>query len=201
MATISNRAVKAQGRLSYPNLFTARAINDQGSPKYSATLLIPKTDTATIQRVQAAIDAAVQDGIDRRIFKGQVDPSRSKYPPLRDGDTPKDDGSARGDEFAGHWFISAKAPGDKPRPSVVDANVQPVMNEAEIYAGCYVNMFVEFYAYETSGNKGIAASLKGVQFVRDGERLGGEPLEAEDMFSAVGGGSPATTADADDDWM
>lgn len=199
MATISNRAVKAQGRLSYPNLFTPRAINDQGDPKYGATLLIPKTDTETVERVQAAIDAAVKDGVDRHIFKGTVDPSRSKYPPLRDGDTPKDDGSARGDEFAGHWFISAKAPGNKPRPSVVDANVQPVMDESEIYAGCYVNMFVEFYAYENSGNKGIAASLRGTQFVRDGERLGGEPLEAEDMFSAVATDTAASSND--DDWL
>lgn len=197
MATISNRAVKAQGRLSYPNLFTARAANETAKPKYGATLLIPKTDTATVARVQAAIDEAVQDGIDRRIFKGAVDPSRSKYPPLRDGDSPKDDGSSRGEEFAGHWFISAKAPGDKPRPAVVDANVQPVMDESEIYAGCYVNMFVEFYAYENSGNKGIAASLRGTQFVRDGDRLGGEPLEADDMFSAIGGGA----ASSDDDWM
>lgn len=199
MATISNRAVKAKGRLSYPNLFTPRAINDQGAPKYSATLLIPKSDTATVERVQAAIDAAVQDGVDRRIFKGAVDPSRSKYPPLRDGDSPKDDGTPRGDEFAGHWFISAKAPGNKPRPTVVDANVQPVMDESEIYAGCYVNMFVEFYAYENSGNKGIAASLRGVQFVEDGERLGGEQLEAEDMFSALPGGNAASSND--DDWM
>lgn len=199
MATISNRAVKAKGRLSYPNLFTARAINDQGAPKYSATLLIPKSDTATVERVQAAIDAAVKDGVDRRIFKGAVDPSRSKYPPLRDGDSPKDDGTPRGDEFAGHWFISAKAPGNKPRPSVVDANVQPVMDESEIYAGCYVNMFVEFYAYENSGNKGIAASLRGVQFVEDGERLGGEPLEAEDMFSALPGSNAASSND--DDWL
>lgn len=195
MATISNRAVKVKGRLSYPNLFTPRAINDQGEPKYSATLLIPKTDTAAVERVQAAIDAAVKDGIDRRIFKGAVDPSRSKYPPLRDGDTPKDDGSPRSDEFAGHWFIAAKASGKKPRPSVVDANVQPVMDESEIYAGCYVNLFVEFYAYEASGNKGIAASLLGVQFVGDGEPLGGQPLEAEDMFSAIGGGAGAQAAE------
>ncbi|MBC3179375.1 DUF2815 family protein [Corynebacterium lujinxingii] len=199
MATISNRAVKAQGRLSYPNLFTARAANETAKPKYGATLLIPKTDTATVERIQAAIDAAVKDGIERRIFKGAVDPSRSKYPPLRDGDTPKDDGSERGEEFAGHWFISAKAPGDKPRPAVVDANVQPVMDESEIYAGCYVNMFVEFYAYENSGNKGIAASLRGTQFVRDGDRLGGETLEAEDMFSAVAGADTASSAD--DDWL
>lgn len=197
MATISNRAVKAQGRLSYPDLFTPRKASDDAKPKYGATLLIPKSDTATIQRVQAAIDAAVQDGVDRRIFKGPIDPSATKYPPLRDGDKPNDSGEARGDEFTEHWFISAKAPGDKPRPAVVDANVQPIMSEAEIYPGCYVNMFIEFYPYETRGNKGIAASLRGVQFVRDGERLGGEQLEAEDMFSAVGDG----TAASNDDWL
>lgn len=200
MATISNRAVKAQGRLSYPNLFTARAANENAKPKYGATLLIPKTDTATVQRVQAAIDAAVQDGVDRRIFKTPIDPSATKYPPLRDGDKPNDSGEQRGDEFAGHWFISAKAPGDKPRPAVVDANVQPIMSEAEIYPGCYVNMFVEFYSYDQSGNKGIAASLRGVQFVRDGERLGGEQLEAEDMFSTVAGNGGAA-ASSDDDWL
>lgn len=200
MATISNRAVKAQGRLSYPNLFTPRQANDQGKPKYGATLLVPKTDTATVQRIQDAIQAAVQDGIERRIFKGPIDPSATKYPPLRDGDSLTDSGEPRGDEFAGHWFISAKAPGDKPRPAVVDANVQPIMSEAEIYPGCYVNMFVEFYPYDQSGNKGIAASLRGVQFVRDGERLGGEQLEAEDMFSAVGGGTASSDGDSID-WL
>lgn len=184
----SNRDVTAAGRLSFPNLFTPRVANDQAAPKYSATLLIPKTDTDTVARVQAAIDAAVQDGIERRIFKQEIDPSRSKYPPLRDGDTPKDDGSARGDEFAGHWFIAAKA-GTQRKPFVVDQQLQPIIDESDIYAGCYVNMAVQFFAYENSGNKGISASLVGIQFAKDGERLGGPALEADDVFTVIGGGA------------
>ncbi|MDK8794212.1 DUF2815 family protein [Corynebacterium sp. MSK041] len=186
----SNRDVTAAGRLSYPNLFVPRAANDQAAPKYSATLLIPKSDTATIQRVQAAIDAAVQDGVDRHVFKQPIDPSRSKYPPLRDGDLPNDSGEPRGPEFAGHWFIAAKA-GTQRKPFIVDPQLQPIIDENDIYAGCYVNMAVQFYAYENSGNKGISAALVGIQFAKDGERLGGPALEAEDVFGVIGGGDVA----------
>ncbi len=189
----SNRDVTAAGRLSYPNLFTPRAANEQAAPKYSATLLIPKTDTATIQRVQAAIDAAVQDGVDRHVFKQPIDPSHSKYPPLRDGDLPNDSGEPRGPEFAGHWFISAKA-GAQRKPFIVDQQLQPIIDENDIYAGCYVNMAVQFFAYENSGNKGISAALVGVQFVKDGERLGGPALEAEDVFGVINGGNTDLSA-------
>lgn len=190
----TNRDVTAAGRLSYPNLFTPRAANDQAAPKYSATLLISKTDTATIQRVQAAIDAAVQDGVERHVFKQPIDPAHSKYPPLRDGDLPNDSGEPRGPEFAGHWFIAAKA-GTQRKPFVVDQQLQPIIDENDIYAGCYVNMAVQFFAYENSGNKGISAALVGVQFAKDGERLGGPALEAEDVFGVIGGGTQAQTND------
>lgn len=180
----TNRDVTAAGRLSYPNLFTPRQANEQAAPKYSATLLIPKTDTTTIARVQAAIDAAVQDGVDRRVFKTAIDPAQSKYPPLRDGDKPNDSGEPRGPEFAGHWFISAKA-GTQRKPFVVDQQLQPIIDENDIYAGCYVNMAIQFYAYENSGNKGISAALVGVQFAKDGDRLGGPALEAEDVFGVI----------------
>ena len=185
----SNRDVTVAGRLSFPNLFVPRKADDNAEPKYSATLLIPKTDTATVQRVQAAIDAAVQDGIDRGVFKAPIDPSSTTYPPLRDGDTPNKNGEPRGEEFAGHWFIAAKA-STKRKPFVVDQQLQPVINEEDIYAGCYVNIAVQFYAYDSkAGGKGISASLVGVQFVKDGERLGGPALEAEDVFGVIGGGA------------
>lgn len=192
---ITNRDVTAAGRLSYPNLFVPRKADDNAEPKYSATLLIPKTDTATVQRVQAAIDAAVKDGIDRGVFKVPIDPSSTTYPPLRDGDTPNKNGEPRGEEFAGHWFIAAKA-STKRKPFVVHGDRSPLINEEDIYAGCYVNMAVQFYAYDSkAGGKGISASLVGVQFVKDGERLGGPALEAEDVFGVIGDSTPAQTND------
>ena len=186
----TNRDIVAYGRLSFAHLFTPRRANDQADPKYSATLLIPKTDTATIGRIQQAIQAAVQEGVDRRVFKQPIDTTHTKYPPLRDGDLPTDSGEQRGPEFAGHWFIAAKA-GTSRKPFVVDQSVQPILQEEEIYSGCYVNMAVQFYAYENSGNKGISASLTGVQKVKDGERLGAAPVEATDVFSAIAGSQPA----------
>lgn len=184
----ANRDVTVYGRLSYEHLFTPHAVNENADPKYSMTLLIPKTDTKTIEALNTAIGNAVQDGVERHVFKQPIDPTQTKYPPLRDGDKPNDSGEPRGPEFQGHWFIAAKS-STKRKPFVVDANLQPIIDESEIYSGCYINAAVQFFAYENSGNKGISASLVGVQKVKDGERLGGQPLEAEDVFSAIGGQS------------
>ncbi|WP_211440112.1 DUF2815 family protein [Corynebacterium glutamicum] len=189
---LTNRDVTAYGRLSYPDLFVPRqAFEDSDKKSYALTLLIPKSDTATIARVQAAIQAAVQDGVERRVLKNAIDPAQTKNPPLRDGDSMNNNGEPRGPEFAGHWFIAAKSPESR-KPFVVDQNVQPIINEADIYAGCYVNAAFQFYAYNhKSGGVGIAASFSGVQKAKDGEPLGGPAIEATDVFSALGGAPAA----------
>lgn len=195
--TLTDRNVTVRGRLSFPDLFKARKANDQADPKFGATLLIPKSDTATIAAVQKAIDAAVAKGVKDGKFKNTIDPSKTKYPPLRDGDSLTDSGEPRGAEYADHWFISAKSPESRP-PMVVDKQRQPIFNEDDIYPGCYVYMALEFYPYENTGNKGIAPALIGVMFDADGERFGDAPLEAEDVFGTVAGG---TAASSDDDWL
>lgn len=199
---LTDRNVTVRGRLSFPDLFKARKANDQADPKFGATLLIPKSDTATIAAVQKAIDAAVAKGVKDGKFKNTIDPSKTKYPPLRDGDSLTDSGEPRGPEYAGHWFISAKSPESRP-PMVVDKQRQPIFNEDDIYPGCYVYMALEFFPYENTGNKGIAPSLIGVMFDADGERFGDAPLEAEDVFGMVGsnGGGGNTAPSSDDDWL
>lgn len=181
---LTARDVTAYGRLSYAHLFKPHAPNEQADPKYSATLIIPKTDTTTIQRIQQAIQAAVTDGVERRILNQPIDPAHTKYPPLRDGDSMTDSGEQRGPEYANRWFISAKANATR-KPFVVDGAMNPVIDEAEVYSGMWVNMAIQFYAYSNSGNKGITAALIGVQKVKDGPRLGGEALKAEDVFQAL----------------
>lgn len=195
---INPRTITIYGRLSYAHLNTPHAPNDQAEPKYSATLLINKTNTDALQAINTAIKAAVDDGVNRRTFNQPIDPNHTKYPPLRDGDTPNDSGEPRGQEFAGHYFIAAK---NKKQPIVVDTQRQPIIDPDEVYSGCYVNMAVEFYAYSNSGNKGISASLIGVQKVKDGDRLGAEPPKAEDVFGVVNSNntsnSPWSTPGAD----
>lgn len=185
---LTNRNVTAYGRLSYPHLFTPKAPNEKADPKYSAVLLIPKSDTATVERVQTAIQAAVHDGVERRIFTQAIDPAHTKYPPLRDGDLPNESGEPRGPEFTGHWFISTSSPQDR-KPSIVDGQLNKIIDQSEVYPGMYVNMAIEFYPYAQSGNKGISASLVGVQKVKDGEKLGGGVPEAEDVFSVISTGT------------
>ena len=189
------RDIVIPGRLSYPALFQPRQVaQDSDKKNYQATILIPKTDTNTVAIIQAAIQAAVDQGVADGKFKQPIDPNQTKYPPLRDGDTMNSNGEPRGAEFAGHWFISSKAPENR-KPFVVDANVQPVIQESDVYAGCYVNAALQFFPYShATGGKGISVSLQGIQKARDGEPLGGGIVEASDVFSALpGAGAPAQT--------
>ena len=189
------RDIVIPGRLSYPALFQPRQVaQDSDKKNYQATILIPKTDTNTVAIIQAAIQAAVDQGVADGKFKQPIDPNQTKYPPLRDGDTMNSNGEPRGAEFAGHWFISSKAPENR-KPFVVDGNVQPVIQESDVYAGCYVNAALQFFPYShATGGKGISVSLQGIQKSRDGEPLGGGIVEATDVFSAIpGAGAPAQT--------
>ena len=189
------RDIVIPGRLSYPALFQPRQVaQDSDKKNYQATILIPKSDTNTVAIIQAAIQAAVDQGVADGKFKQPIDPNQTKYPPLRDGDTMNSNGEPRGAEFAGHWFISSKAPENR-KPFVVDANVQPVIQESDVYAGCYVNAALQFFPYShATGGKGISVSLQGIQKARDGEPLGGGIVEASDVFSALPGtGAPAQT--------
>lgn len=189
---LTARNVTFPARLSYNDLFTPRAAEQGGKPKYEAVLLIPKNDEKTIAAVNTAINAAVQDAVSRGTIKQAIDPAMTQYPPLRDGDRPKNNGESRGEAYAGHWFITAKAPESR-KPFVVDGNVHPIIDQSEVYSGMYVNAAVEFYVYSNSGNVGVAASLDGIQKDKDGERLGAAPVTAEDVFSALGGGGAAAS--------
>ena len=186
------RDIVIPGRLCYPALFQPRQVaQDSDKKNYQATILIPKTDTNTVAIIQAAIQAAVDQGVADGKFKQPIDPNQTKYPPLRDGDTMNSNGEPRGAEFAGHWFISSKAPENR-KPFVVDANVQPIIQESDVYAGCYVNAALQFFPYShATGGKGISVSLQGIQKARDGEPLGGGIVEASDVFSALPGAGAA----------
>ena len=75
----------------------------------------------------------------------------------------------------------------------MDNNVQPILEQSEVYSGCYGNISVNFYAYSKNGNKGIAAGLGNIQKLKDGESLGSSSTAAED-FDVV-------DVDEDDDFL
>lgn len=161
-------------RLSYANLFEPRAMEGQ-DPKYSVSVIIPKTDKETLQAIKEATNEAKEQGKGK--FGGKV-PANLKTP-LRDGDIDRPDDEA----YAGCYFLNANS---KNKPGVVDKDVQPILDATEVYSGCYARLTLNFYAYSASGNKGIACGLGNVQKLEDGEPLGGF-TRAEDDFEAVGG--------------
>ena len=162
-------------RLSYANIWQAKSING-GTPKYSTSVLIPKSDMKTIANVKAAIEAAYYEGESKLKGNSKTVPALTSLKmPLRDGDTERPDDEA----YAGHWFLNANS---NTAPGVVDANRESIYDTSEIYSGVYARVSLTFYAFNSNGNKGIACGLNNLQKIRDGEPLGGKS-RAEDDFA------------------
>lgn len=177
MNTNPTRVVTGEVRLSYAHLFEPQSI--QGSkPKYSVSLIIPKSDRETIGKIERAIDAAIDAGIGK--FGGKRPNKAALKLPLRDGDTERDD-----EAYAGCFFVNANS---TLPPEVVDQDLNPVLSPAEVYSGCYARVSLNFYAFNTNGNRGIACGLGNVQKLRDGEPLGGGRTSAADDFAAFSTG-------------
>ena len=157
-------------RFSYFNGWEPVSINGS-KPKYSISVLIPKTDTATINKINEAIDIAIEEGIAR--FGGKKPNKATLKLPLRDGDLERDN-----DAYKGHYFINANSIN---APQIVDANLDPILDRNEVYSGCYGRVSLNFYAFNSNGNKGIACGLGNVQKLRDGEPLGGRSSAKDDF--------------------
>lgn len=170
-------------RLSYCHIWEPQAPqNGQGEPKYSVTILIPKTDAATLNAIYAEMAAAEQQGVISK-WNG-VRPPIVKNP-LYDGDGVRPSGEPFGEECAGHMVMTASC---KNQPSVVDLQVQPILNRADVYSGCYARVSISFFAYAQNGNKGIGCGLNCIQKIEDGEPLSGTVSAAE----AFGGSNSYT---------
>ncbi len=170
-------------RWSYANVWEARSING-GTPKFSVSLIIPKTDTETIDKINNAIRAAYEEGQSKLKGTSKYMPSLEDIKnPLRDGDKER-----KGDPTsAGCMFINANS---STAPGIVDADRQPILERSEVYSGVYGRASITFYAFNSNGNRGIACGLNNLQKIRDGEPLGSRS-RAEDDFDT----------DDDDDFL
>lgn len=171
----ATKVVTGEVRLSYAHLFEPWS-GTGGEPKYSVSLLIKKTDTDTLSRIKAAIEAAKE--ADKGKWNGTI-PADLRMP-VRDGDAELASGKKTGDEYAGCYFINVSS---KQRPGVVDAALNPVIDPAQAYSGCYARVSINAFGYNANGNQGISFGLNNVQIIRDGEPLGGS-TRPEDDFSA-----------------
>ena len=178
-------------RLSFVHLFKPYAFQAGQEEKYSTTILLPKTDTATKARIDAAIQAAKQKGASGA-WNGVVPPVVPD--PIWDGDGVKQDGTPFGQECKNHWVFTARSNPDYP-PEVVDQFGNPIINHSDVYSGCYALVNVEFYPYNFNGKKGVGCSLGPVKKMRDGEALGGAAPTAAQAFGAPTTNSPQNKVD------
>ena len=180
MENLNGTRITVRGRLSYVHVFKPHAATPGAEEKFSTTILVPKTDVETKQKIDAAIKAATELGVSEK-WNGVKPPTVPN--PIWDGDGVKQNGEQFGPECKGHWVFTASAKADYP-PQVVDRRVQPILDQSEIYSGCYANVAVNFFPYLFAGKKGIGAGLGNIQKIKDGESLAGTRT-AEQDFNVV----------------
>jgi hypothetical protein len=164
-------------RLTFPQIFEAKQVNGQGEPKFSAAFLFPRNHPQAAELAKAIEEAAKSKWGEKAAAMLQQLKASDKLA-VHDGD-----GKSDYDGYAGNLFINAS---NKVRPLVIDGNRSPLTAaDGKPYSGCYVNAIVEIWAQDNNFGKRVNASLLGVQFLRDGERLAGGSVAAADDFEAI----------------
>ena len=179
MSTASTKVITGKNTIfSYLTVNEPKAPLGGGTPKYSVSLIIPKSDKVTIAKIRAAIQAAYEEGAGKLKGSGKAVPSLGAIKtPLRDGDTERPDDPI----YKNSWFINANS---VTKPGVVDADLNPIIDPSELYSGIIGRASINFYAFNSNGNKGIACGLNNLQKLADGTPLGGHS-RAEDDFAGL----------------
>lgn len=163
---MSTKIVTGKVRFSFCHIFEPQAPQGGGEPKYSVTLLIPKADTATVEKMKAAIAEARENFCKRN---GASALPAKPNTTLHDGDGVRDSGDPYGPECKGCYVITVSS---KQKPIIVDGFRNAITDPAEVYSGCYGRAAINFYGYNANGKKGISAGLLSIQKLHDGDPFG-----------------------------
>ena len=164
-------------RWAYVNAWEPKPTYNSGKLKYSLRLIIPKDDTATVEKIRRAMRAAYDDGAERlRNEDGTLPPFEAIQLPLQDGDAPGI--RVQPEVYAGHWYINSNSDS---APHIIDENHEPVITHSRVYSGVYGRVSVTFYAWRHGEKYGIACGLNNLQLIRAGEPLGTRSTAEEDF--------------------
>lgn len=163
-------------RVSFPNVFRPREAQDGGKAKYSLSMLFAKGVDLSAFKAAAQAAAAEKWGakVPGNLKSPFLDAGRYEYEGYEEG------------------MVLIRATSLQ-KPGLVDMAVQPIIDEADFYPGCYARAKIRAFAYDNNGNRGISFGLGNIQKLRDGEPLGGRS-RPEDDFDAVSDGGEAVSA-------
>jgi hypothetical protein len=164
-------------RLSHCYIWEPIAFEEGADPKYKVQILIPKSDEATIKKIEAGIETLKKQIRDKN--NGKL--STKFWNPLRDGDTDNDKDYP---EMYGHYYLTAKSdhqPGIVSTEKDKDGKWKPITDKTQVYSGCYGRVSISLFPYTEKG-QGVGVVLYNVQKLRDGEPLGGGKSDPNDDF-------------------
>lgn len=144
-------------RLSFVHVLEPHAMEEGQEKKYSVMLLIPKEDKETVGNMKKAIKAAYEAAKSDKLKGVKFDKLKIT---LRDGDDEMDIEDRP--EFEGMYFMNVSS---KTKPQVVkreDGMLVKTDSPDDVYSGVYAIASVNFYAYNTAGNKGVSAGLNNI---------------------------------------
>ena len=190
MAKAKTHFVLTNVRIDYPHFLTPYKSDFQDKEKYSCVILIDKKDTEQLKNLNLFLKQIAQWAMTERW--NNIKPPEG-FMPLRDGDALRKGGTPYPESYQGYYILNCSSTN---APGLRDEYKKEVTDERKFYPGCVCHISVDFFAYNKNGNKGITTRLVNVMFVRDGERLGGDPTADED-FASFPVATPAPAEDMD----
>lgn len=169
------KVITGKVRFCYTHVWEM-AKSENGRECFSVSILIPKDDEETLAKINSAVNAAYDEGLDKLKGKGKTAPAFETIKmPLRDGDTKENDEEG---VYSNTWYLTATS---TYAPGIIDADRSYITDHDEFYSGCYGRASINFYAYNSNGNKGIACGLRHLQKLEDGEKLGSASSALDDF--------------------
>lgn len=175
---MSIKVVTGKARINHVHVFEKFAMGNN-APAFSLMVMVPKSDTATMDEIRAAEAKAAEEGKDK--FGGKVPARLASI--WKDGDDDADEYP----EQAGHWYawVTKKGSGKDVAPPVLDVDGTEMLTPSDLYSGCYARVSMEAFAYNSNGNKGVTFGLRAVKKVADGEPLGPVDNAADDFEDSL----------------
>lgn len=184
MAKETKRLITPVFRVSYPNVFEAKE-DLSGRMCYSIQMQFPRTDIKLLEPLLAMAWASYCEKFPKKTGKH---PDKITFKEFRelspytfvDGDVKFNESG--NDSYQGMILVNAKS---NSRPGLVGPDLQPIISVEDFYAGCFARASVSCFAYDKGANKGVAFNLNNVQKMKEGNKLSGSFIAAENEFSSL----------------